>query len=225
MTIWGRCWKISTGPFVLALFTFLGLVPTGLFYIITVMPKRVDHDMRRTQLADAAIMAIDTHGLDAVRLVDVAKAAKLTTGAVVHYLHNKDEVLLAAFDEVCARTLVRIGSTQGEDLIEQAMRYLPHDEETSREWRVFLQFWGRGVSDPVFRTRHKVAYETIADMLRLELEAKGLRDVAVLADAMIAAVDGVALRVAMEADAWPEARMRKTLATLLDPLIAAHMPK
>lgn len=187
------------------------------------MPKQVDHDQRRSQLADAAVAAIDVHGLDSVRLVDVAREAKLTTGAVVHYLNNKDDVLLAAFDRVGLRNVERLEETRGMDPVDRAMAYLPHSEETAREWRVFLQFWGRGVSDPAFRERHRAGYEAIADMLRLELEAGGVADAGPVADAMIAGVDGIAVRVAMEPDAWDLTRMRRTVAALLLPLLSVHL--
>lgn len=188
------------------------------------MPKQVDHDQRRSQLAEAAVVAIDTHGLDSVRLVDVAREAKLTTGAVVHYLNNKDDVLLAAFDQVALRNAERLEQTRGMDAVDRAMTYLPHNEETAREWRVFLQFWGRGVSDPGFRERHRAGYEALANNLRLELEAGGVSDPQTVADAMIAGVDGIAVRVAMEPDAWDMTRMRKTISALILPLMAAHDP-
>ncbi|CDO59501.1 Transcriptional regulator, TetR family [Candidatus Phaeomarinobacter ectocarpi] len=188
------------------------------------MPKQVDHNQRRSQLAEAAVVAIDTHGLDSVRLVDVAREAKLTTGAVVHYLNNKDDVLLAAFDQVGLRNAERLEQTRGMDPVDRAMTYLPHDEETAREWRVFLQFWGRGVSDPAFRERHRAGYEALAYSLRLELEAGGVSDPQTVADAMIAGVDGIAVRVAMEPDAWDMTRMRKTVSALMLPLMAAHDP-
>lgn len=188
------------------------------------MPKKVDHNQRRSQLAEAAVVAIDTHGLDSVRLIDVAREAKLTTGAVVHYLNNKDDVLLAAFDQVGLRNAERLEQTRGMDPVDRAMTYLPHDEETAREWRVFLQFWGRGVSDPAFRERHRAGYEALAYSLRLELEAGGVSDPQTVADAMIAGVDGIAVRVAMEPDAWDMTRMRKTVSALMLPLMAAHDP-
>ncbi len=186
------------------------------------MPKQVDHDQRRSQLADAAVTAIDVHGLDNVRLVDVAREAKLTTGAVVHYLNSKDDVLLAAFDRVARRNAERLEETRGMDPVDRALAYLPNSEETAREWRVFLQFWGRGVSDPAFRERHRAGYEALCDALRQELAAGGIRDAAIVADAMVAGVDGIAVRVAMEPDAWDMTRMRKTVASFLLPLLAAH---
>lgn len=54
------------------------------FYIITVMPKLVDHDERRAKVSAPAIRAIDEQEFDRVRLVDVAKRAECTTGAVRH---------------------------------------------------------------------------------------------------------------------------------------------
>jgi len=186
------------------------------------MPKQVDHDQRRSQLADAAVAAIDVHGLDSVRLVDVAREARLTTGAVVHYLNNKDDVLLAAFDRVGLRNAERLEETRGMDPVDRALAYLPNNDETAREWRVFLQFWGRGVSDPAFRERHRAGYEALSDTLRQELAEAGAQDAAVVADAMIAGVDGIAVRVAMEPDAWDLDRMRKTVGALLLPLLAAH---
>jgi len=53
----------------------------------------VDHDESRAQIAAAAVVAIDELGLDRVRLVDVAKRASCTTGAVRHYFPDKDAVL------------------------------------------------------------------------------------------------------------------------------------
>lgn len=186
------------------------------------MPKRVDHTERRSQLAAAAVRAIDDRGLEAVRLVDVAKAANLTTGAVVHYLSSKDDVLMAAFEQVGLRNVERMVETRGQGIVDRAMAYLPRDEETAREWRVFLQFWGRGVSDPAFRARHREGYEAISAALAGELAAEGVRQSEVVADATIAIVDGIAVRVAMEPDAWPQERMRHTLAAALVPLFTAH---
>ncbi|MDO9125581.1 MAG: hypothetical protein Q7U42_01845, partial [Parvibaculum sp.] len=45
------------------------------FYIITIMPKKIDHDARRRDIARAAISVIGEQGIDNTRLVDVARAA------------------------------------------------------------------------------------------------------------------------------------------------------
>src|SRR5690606_7429774 len=71
-----------------------------LFYIITIMPKKIDHDERRRDIARAAIAVIGEQGIDNTRLVDVARAANATTGTITHYFEDKDAVLLAALDQV-----------------------------------------------------------------------------------------------------------------------------
>ena len=63
------------------------------------MPKLVDKDARRRELAQAAIAAIVERGLDNVRLVDVAAQAGCTTGALQHFFGpsaGKDAVLRLA---------------------------------------------------------------------------------------------------------------------------------
>ncbi|MBD3668977.1 MAG: TetR family transcriptional regulator, partial [Kangiella sp.] len=61
------------------------------FYIITIMPKKVDHKERRRAFTEAAIEVIAERGLDALRLVDVARAAGVTTGSLTHYFNDKDQ--------------------------------------------------------------------------------------------------------------------------------------
>ncbi|RWM46176.1 MAG: TetR family transcriptional regulator [Mesorhizobium sp.] len=60
------------------------------------MPKIVDHDLRREQLAASACEAIAEWGLDRVKLVKIARSVGVTTGALTHYFPNKDTLLLAA---------------------------------------------------------------------------------------------------------------------------------
>lgn len=180
------------------------------------MPKQVDHDARRAQLAEAAIAAIDAKGLDAVRLRDVAAAANLTTGAVVHYLPSKDAVLAAALEEVAARTLARVAATRGAPLIDNALSYLPLDAASMRDTRVQFQFWGRAVDNPALRAIHQRWYDAlragVADEITPHLPRK---EADAVADAIIAAVDGIALRAVLEPGAWDEARCRRTLKILI----------
>ena len=104
------------------------------------MPKLVDHDARRAEIAAAAADAIDEQGLDRVRLVDVARRASCTTGAVSHYFPGKDAVLEAALDWAMRGYLTRSKTTNreyvGEDLsaaagIGEAMSEVIFDAQTS----------------------------------------------------------------------------------------------
>lgn len=204
----------------------------GDFYIITIMPKRVDHVARRRAIAGAAIRVIDQVGLDAARLRDVAIEGQVTTGAVTHYFASKDDVLEAAMTEIVRRILDRqsdqaAGREPIDGLIEAACAFLPLDEERLRDWRVWFAFWGRAAVDPRFRALHRGYYaEITASLTRAlnDLRAAGRLPAGppteALADAIVAAIDGVGARATHEPETWPAGRQAATLRLMLTPLLS-----
>ncbi|WP_433696813.1 TetR/AcrR family transcriptional regulator [Nocardiopsis sp. CA-288880] len=71
------------------------------------MPKQVDHQQRRVQIADAVCSLVSARGLDAVSLRDVAAEAGISMGRVQHYFRTKDEMLLFALEYVGYREVAR----------------------------------------------------------------------------------------------------------------------
>ena len=183
------------------------------------MPKLVDADQQRRAIASAAITVIDDVGLDGARLRDVARAANVTTGAVTHYFDDKDAVLAAALEEVVRRILAKQDRAKGaagkSAFIRQACSFLPLDDEGRREWRVWFAFWGRAIADERLRALHRTYYEEIVRRVISVLPTRSRR----LADAIIAAIDGVGMRATLEPEQWPPRRQRETLTTLLEPLL------
>ena len=96
------------------------------------MPKKIDHELRRLDFTEAAIAVIGRQGIDNTRLVDVARAANATTGALTHYFEGKDAVLLAAFDHVAQHILRDLLTESDESLIDRAAQALPLDEAVAR---------------------------------------------------------------------------------------------
>ncbi|NJN52912.1 MAG: TetR/AcrR family transcriptional regulator [Gammaproteobacteria bacterium] len=62
------------------------------------MPKIVDHDARRRDFIAAAYATIMEQGLANTNLRAVAKKAGYTTGALVHYFADKEELIREALD-------------------------------------------------------------------------------------------------------------------------------
>jgi TetR/AcrR family transcriptional repressor of bet genes len=195
------------------------------------MPKLVDHDSQRRAIAEAAIGVIDASGLEGTRLRDVAAAADVTTGAITHYFDGKDALIAATMDEIVRRILEKqaedVAVRDLDSLLSAASAYLPIDAETRRQWRVWLAFWGRAISDPDLRARNRAYYAAITERLAGNLQA-GLGTVRVdetaaraLADAIVAVIDGIGARAVLEPDEWPPERQRATLRLLLEPLIAS----
>ena len=60
------------------------------------MPKAVDHEQRREQIAQAACGVVASHGFEQATVVRIARAAGYTTGMLPHYFASKQDIILAA---------------------------------------------------------------------------------------------------------------------------------
>jgi AcrR family transcriptional regulator len=76
------------------------------------VPKRVDHEERRRQIADALLRTAATRGLHATGMREVAAEAGVSLRLVQYYFGTKEELLLAAMQHLAAqfgaRALARI---------------------------------------------------------------------------------------------------------------------
>jgi len=67
------------------------------------VPKRVDHEERRRQIADALLRTAATRGLHAAGMREVAAEAGVSLRLVQYYFGTKEELLLAAMQHLAAR--------------------------------------------------------------------------------------------------------------------------
>ncbi|MDJ0786404.1 MAG: TetR/AcrR family transcriptional regulator [Myxococcota bacterium] len=198
------------------------------------MPKTVDHDAQRERLADAAISAIGEHGLDRVRLVDVAKAAGATTGTLTHYFDGKDALLEAALGRVADRILEGVTWLEDTDadLLALVGMTLPLGESERRDWRVWLSYWGRAITSRELRDVHNGYYDQLRERLSASIaegQARGAMSArhapGVVADAIITAVDGLGVRGTLDPEDWPPKRQQELLETMLRPLLDPEAQK
>ncbi|MCE9649433.1 MAG: TetR/AcrR family transcriptional regulator [Parvibaculum sp.] len=195
------------------------------------MPKKIDHQARRREIAQAAVSVIGTNGIDNTRLIDVARAAQATTGTITHYFEGKDAVLLAALDHVAQGILhlIHIPVENGgdrDDLIERASLVLPIDDDGKRDWRVWMAFFGRAVGDPALARINNAYYDEfrqgLAKIIRWLQASKKLDagiDPLLTADSIMTAVDGLGVRASLDPDNWPAERQKQQLRAMLRPLL------
>lgn len=67
------------------------------------MPKRVDHEERRQQIADALLRTAATRGLHATGMREVAAEAGVSLRLVQYYFGTKEDLLLFAMQQLAAQ--------------------------------------------------------------------------------------------------------------------------
>ncbi|MDQ8702910.1 TetR/AcrR family transcriptional regulator [Streptomyces sp. LHD-70] len=113
------------------------------------MPKQVDHEGRRRQIAEAVCLLADERGLEGVTLRDVAERAQVSMGAVQRCFRTKDEMLTFTLGHVGERVTERVrarllsspaqsaGSALGYAATEVALLRAEHRTE-ARVWLAFV---------------------------------------------------------------------------------------
>ena len=116
------------------------------------MPKQIDHDRRRAEIAEATWRLIAKRGLEAATLREITAALGMAHGALKHYFPDKNAIVKAAFTHVFEATNARISRRLGEATGLAGLRVfchevVPADEVTELEARVVLPFWQRALAD------------------------------------------------------------------------------
>jgi TetR/AcrR family transcriptional regulator, transcriptional repressor of bet genes len=175
------------------------------------VPKVVDHEQRREELAAAVWRLASRDGLDAVTIRSVSAEAGWSTGALHHYFSDKEELLLFAFKTVADRVGRRVATARAESAgpLELARALLaiglPLDEERRDETRLWFAFLGLALTRPPLARAQRLAYEAwrriVADALRDAREQGEIDedvDVEREAAALVALVDGLAVQASFD---------------------------
>lgn len=69
------------------------------------MPKIVDHELRRSQIAERSLNLFAEHGYATLSMRRLASSIGVTTGMLYHYFPSKQSLLSEAFRQVRARDI------------------------------------------------------------------------------------------------------------------------
>lgn len=116
------------------------------------MPKIVDHEERRQEVAEAVLDIIAEGGVGAVTFRKVSKTTGWPVGAINHYFVNRRDLLMAALVRAAQlsaeRQLQVVGSRQGVDALATVLHEeLPLDRRRLAMSRVFLFFYAEAAAD------------------------------------------------------------------------------
>lgn len=179
------------------------------------MPKIVDHQQRRREIADAVSRLATERGLQGITFREVAREAGVSVALIQHYFGTKQNLLFGTLEIESARfarsisdrlsslpngggPMARLGVIAGS--------FIPTDDESRSAMLLYHSFAGAALTDPRLR------------------QAEGFRNAGALTEAMSAEL--TAARVSGEVDARLDPTTEATtilslvlglsLATLLD---------
>ncbi|MEO9323240.1 TetR family transcriptional regulator C-terminal domain-containing protein [Nocardioides sp. C4-1] len=117
------------------------------------MPRLIDHDARRAELAEAVWRVITRDGVGRVSVRTVAAEAGVSAGSLRHVLPSKGLMLAAAMDLVVARTTERFlahppGVRTRAGARRMLAELLPLDDERRLEMQVHLALAAEAVGHP-----------------------------------------------------------------------------
>lgn len=171
------------------------------------------------------------HGIDAVRLADVAAASDVSVGMIQHYFGSRDALLDRAFHDYCMTVVSRIRSAadSAADPWAQVVALCRTAVASTRMRQravTWVDFVGQATRNPSRRRVVQQVYEAWTEAFRTVVVAGTQQGVFhltespdVVAEQLVAVVDGLDVAVAMRlrrADqTWREHRLIGTARALL----------
>jgi AcrR family transcriptional regulator len=113
------------------------------------VPKIVDHEKRRDEIALVACRVVAAHGFAQATVVRIARETGYTTGMIAHYYDSKQEIILAALRLILRRIEERLThrDTGSPDLLAVLCEALPVDAQRYTECAFWTAFWGQVSTD------------------------------------------------------------------------------
>ena len=189
------------------------------------MPKKVDHQKRKIQIAETTWKVIVEEGIEHATVRKIAQASGLSVGAVRHYFATQSELLHFSMELVSDRVIQRAKARKFskdrdplELVTEGVSEVLPIDEERKIEMEVWLAFSAkvlvdktlRELSDKVYGDMHE-GFKNVVHALQLLDIAKDGLDLELEVNRLHAIVDGMAMHHLLNPEQFTRDKMIQTL--------------
>jgi AcrR family transcriptional regulator len=189
------------------------------------MPKIVDREQRREELAAALWRLVVREGIEAASVRRVAAEAGWSTGSLRHYFETQSELLAFAMELVVQRVTERVGalrpSSDPRDIAARLLHeVLPLDAERRAEMQVWLAFTARSLVEPELRELRDRAHTGLRSLCHTAVELLGGDGAD--AERVHALIDGLALHAVLDPATTTPARQVELLDAELDALARAH---
>ena len=198
------------------------------------MPKLVDHEARRAEIAHATWAALQDVGIERLRLRDIADEVGFSTGVFAHYFRDKDSVLRYAFNLAYERANERIRQsneteTSGVARLRNALVALVPDRKQPDTVAFIATCFGiRSIRDPLLTADYRKKRRVYARLLKSylhdaiedgEIRVDGSPDDVL--DLIFASLDGVCIAALLNPERSSKTRSTRILETLINRLSVA----
>jgi AcrR family transcriptional regulator len=191
------------------------------------MPRIVDHDRRREEIARLTVRVIQQDGAESATVRRIARVGGFSIGVLTHYFRDKDELVGFAFQWLARQSFADLdaavaGAPPGLTRLRTALEFMVPATATPSFIRVWLSLWGGAMHNPALARIHRDYYARWRRYLRRYLaEAVARGEIAVprslrdATDLLTAAVDGYWIGATFEPRRFPPRRRRALVAQLL----------
>lgn len=191
------------------------------------MPRIVDHDERRREIAQAAWDVINRSGIEEASLHAIAASLNLTTGAVAHYFKTKEALIAHAFEVKTGEAFIAIDAKvarlkPGIDRLRVVLELMTPALARPRkdEGGAIVSYWGLAVQQPLFSELHRALYARLRSTLRQHLaeafaETNPTLDLDLEVNLLVAFMDGVQVGSTLEPSHITRNAARKMLEATL----------
>ncbi len=186
------------------------------------VPKLVDHDVRRREIAQAVWAVIAERGIEGVTLRSVASEAGVSVGRIQHYHASREELVRDSCRELLKAATQQFEAADDATPVERLRRLvlgrIPATPEFAIGTSIWLAYEAKSVDDPVIAELVQQGYAGGVREATALLSECGVAEPPAVALRLMATAEGLAIRVLVGGLGAGEA------AELLDGLIAEAMP-
>ena len=132
------------------------------------MPKIVDHDKKKRQIAEATWRVIVEHGMEGASVRNIAKEAGISLGSLRHYFSTQEELLTFSMNLVKENVTARVLKIANQNLpvkdkaLKMLLELVPTNKESMAEAEVWFTF--------IAYTRHKEQFDSNQDGVFLGIQ-------------------------------------------------------
>jgi len=198
--------------------------------VIFIMPKIVDHDEKRKQIAEAAWNIIRKEGVEKASIRRVAAEAGMSSGALRHYFSTQDEMLLFIMNYYLEEGKKRSQNKEWSETPVQAveevlLELVPIDEEKKIETSVWWILALRSLTSDTIKDKKDEMTDGTYELANSMIEILALKGV--LSDSMnaeleksrlTALIEGLSIHALLRPDVYSPEKVKEVIRYHLETL-------